>query len=105
MRFEMGVELGERLPKQAEVSLRPAVCALPSITPVGMGALQPGASASFSVVEQGETRRADRRRVPSGPRSAEQIRRLAGSRTLVDLRLEELLSLPAIKAGQEARRC
>jgi hypothetical protein len=50
MRFEMGVELGGRLPKTAEVRVRPAVAALPSITPVGMAALQPGASASFDVV-------------------------------------------------------
>jgi hypothetical protein len=52
MRFEMGAELPERLPKSVEVSVRPAVCALPSITPIGMAALQPGASSSFSVVEQ-----------------------------------------------------
>jgi hypothetical protein len=55
MRFEMGVELTERLPKSVEVSVRPAVCALPSITPIGMAALQPGASSSFSVVEQAGT--------------------------------------------------
>jgi hypothetical protein len=53
MRFEMGVELSERLPKTAEVGVRYAVGALPSITPIGMAALQPGASASFSVVEEG----------------------------------------------------
>ena len=47
MRFEMGVELGGRLPHDAEVTLRPAVAALPSITPIGMAALQPGASSSF----------------------------------------------------------
>jgi len=52
MRFEMGVELAERLPKTTEVIVRPAICALPSITPIGMAALQPGASSSFSVVEQ-----------------------------------------------------
>ena len=53
MRFEMGVELAERLPKTSEVTVRAAICPLPSITPVGMAALQPGASSSFSVVEQG----------------------------------------------------
>jgi hypothetical protein len=52
MRFEMGIELAERLPKTAEVSVRAAIASLPSITPVGMAALQPGASSSFSVVEQ-----------------------------------------------------
>jgi hypothetical protein len=53
MRFEMGVELSERLPKTSEVSVRHAICALPSITTIGMAALQPGASGSFSVVERG----------------------------------------------------
>jgi hypothetical protein len=53
MRYEMGVELQERLPKGAEVAVRPAVAALPTITPVGMAALQPGASGSFDVVAEG----------------------------------------------------
>jgi hypothetical protein len=52
MRFEMGVELAERLPKVSEVSVRAAVGSLPSITPIGMAALMPGASGSFSVAEQ-----------------------------------------------------
>jgi hypothetical protein len=52
MRYEMGVELAERLPAATEVRIRPAVAALPSITPVGMAALQPGASGSFDVVEE-----------------------------------------------------
>jgi hypothetical protein len=52
MRYEMGVELAERLPKTAEVGIHHAVGALPSITSIGMAALQPGASASFSVVEE-----------------------------------------------------
>lgn len=54
MRFEMGVELAERLPTSSEVLVRAAVTALPSITPIGMAALMPGASASFSVVAQGD---------------------------------------------------
>ena len=55
MRFEMGVELAERLPRTTEVIVPHAICALPSITPIGMAALQPGAASSFSVVEQGGT--------------------------------------------------
>lgn len=39
MRFEMGVELAERLPKTSEVAVRHAVGSLPSITPIGMAAL------------------------------------------------------------------
>ena len=64
MRFEMGVELAERLPKSVEVNVHPAVCALPSITPIGMAALQPGASSSFSVVEQAGTLGAMKRAPP-----------------------------------------
>ena len=53
MRYEMAIELAGRLPKSAEVRIRPAVAALPSITPIGMAALQPGASASFDVIAEG----------------------------------------------------
>lgn len=50
MRFEMGAELAQRLPEAKDLAVRPAVAALPTITPVGMAALLPGASSSFSVV-------------------------------------------------------
>jgi len=52
MRYEMAADLASRLDGVDELSLVPAVAALPSITPVGMAALLPGASSSFSVVEQ-----------------------------------------------------
>lgn len=51
MRYEMGVELAQQLHQSEEVTVRPAVAALPSITPMGMAALLPGASSSYSVVE------------------------------------------------------
>lgn len=51
MRFEMGVELARQLENTKDLTIRPAVAALPSITPVGMAALLPGASASFSVID------------------------------------------------------
>ena len=53
MRYEIGVELAARLERLGEVKLVPAIAALPSITPIGMAALLPGASSSFSVVEKG----------------------------------------------------
>ena len=53
LRYEMGIELVGRLPKSAEIRIQPAIAALPSITPMGMAALQPGASASFDVVDEG----------------------------------------------------
>jgi hypothetical protein len=52
MRYEMGAELVGRLPAGAEVRIRPAIAALPSITPVGMAALQPDAEGSFAVVAE-----------------------------------------------------
>jgi hypothetical protein len=51
MRYEMGAELVSQLPEVKELSIRSAVAALPTITEVGMAALLPGASASFSVIE------------------------------------------------------
>jgi hypothetical protein len=93
MRYEMGVELAERLPKTSEVSVRAAVGALPSITPIGMAALQPGASASFSVVEQGGKlgARIDDSFLPDLP--ARKKHAAARVPKLVDLGLDELLSL------------
>ena len=52
MRFEMGVELARQLEGTKDLTIRPAIAALPTITPVGMAALLPGASASFLVVER-----------------------------------------------------
>lgn len=101
MRFEMGVELADRLPKSSEVSIRAAVGALPSITPIGMAALMPGASASFSVVEQGGK---------LGARIEESFlpdlasrKRFASGRLpmLVDMTLDELLSLQPSRLGKK----
>jgi hypothetical protein len=51
MRFEMAADLVEQLKGAQELRLLPAVGVLPSITPIGMAALLPGASSSFSVVD------------------------------------------------------
>jgi hypothetical protein len=53
MRYEMGVELRDLLAEAEDLSLRPALAALPTVTPIGMAALMPGAAASFSVVGDG----------------------------------------------------
>ncbi len=52
MRYEMGAELARLLDGVEDLHLQPAVAALPSITPVGMAALLPGASTDFFVAEQ-----------------------------------------------------
>ena len=51
MRFEMGEELAHQLEGAKDLTVRPAIAALPTITPVGMAALLPGASSGFSVIE------------------------------------------------------
>jgi PglZ domain len=101
MRFEMGVELAERLPKSAEVSVRPAVGVLPSITPIGMAALQPGASSSFSVVAQAGTlgARIDDTFLPD----LAARKKFAASRVpkLADVALDELLGLQPSKLAKK----
>lgn len=52
MRYEMGVELHNQLTDAAELNLRPAIACLPTVTPVGMAALMPEASKSFSLAEK-----------------------------------------------------
>ena len=101
MRFEMGVELAERLPGTAEVATRPAICALPSITPIGMAALLPGASSSFSVVEQGGklASRIDDTLLPDLARRQKHF--AARAPGVVDLGLDDLLSMPPSKLAKK----
>ena len=53
MRYEMGVDLAGQLPEAKDLKVEAAVAVLPSITPLGMAALLPGAAESYSVVEAG----------------------------------------------------
>src|SRR5690606_12541412 len=101
MRFEMGVELAERLPTTSEVAVRAAVGALPSITPIGMAALMPGASASFSVVEEKDKlgARIDDAFLPD--LTARKKHSAARVPKLVDLALDELLSLQPSKLAKK----
>ena len=106
MRYEMGVELAQRLQPPdgapaSEVQLKAAVAALPSITPVGMAALLPGASASFAVVEQGGKlgSRIEGAFLPDWPSRRKFLAaRIPG---LVDLTLDELLGLPRSKLAKK----
>ena len=54
LRYEMGVELKSLLESAEQLSLQPAIAAIPTITPVGMAALLPGAGESFSVIPIGK---------------------------------------------------
>lgn len=53
LRFSMADELAKLLPNAREMVIKPAVAAVPTITPVGMAALLPGAESGFHVVESG----------------------------------------------------
>ncbi|HUP24847.1 MAG TPA: PglZ domain-containing protein [Thermoanaerobaculia bacterium] len=101
MRYEMGAELAARLPASSEVSLRPAIGVLPSITPIGMAALLPGAAGSFSIDEQA-TKLGARIEGTFLPDLAAR-RKLAAARIpkLVDLALDELLSLSPSKLAKK----
>ncbi len=101
MRYEMGVELSERLPKSSEVSVKHAVTALPSITTIGMAALQPGASKSFSVVAQGKTLGVRIDDAFLGDLAARKKFATARVPNLVDVSLDELLSLSASKLAKK----
>ncbi|OQC41886.1 MAG: PglZ domain protein [Acidobacteria bacterium ADurb.Bin051] len=97
MRFEMGFELSERLPHSTEIAVRAAVGALPSITPVGMAALMPGASSSFAVIRKANRLgvRIDEAFLPDLKARRDHLK--ARVPTVVDLSLDELLSLQPSK--------
>jgi hypothetical protein len=52
MRFEMGRELASQLEGAAAIQVTSVAAALPTITKIGMAALLPGASGSFTVAEE-----------------------------------------------------
>jgi hypothetical protein len=101
LRFEMGVDLCARLPKTAEVNIHPALASLPSITPVGMAALMPGASGSFDVTEQGGKLgcRIENTFLPD----LASRKRFAAARVpgLVDMTLDDLLGLTTGKLAKK----
>ena len=51
LRYEMGVDLAAKLEAIGEVSIRPAISVLPSITTTGMAALMPGAAHSYDIID------------------------------------------------------
>jgi len=81
--------------------VRPGVCALQA-SPDRMAALQPGASASFSVVAQNGklVPASTMRSCPTSRVGGSSPRR--GSRQLVDVALDELLSLQASKLSRSS---
>lgn len=92
-RYEMAEELAERLEQAGVRTLEAAVGALPTITPVGMAALLPGASESFSVRESGSgvCGAIEGTPLPDWPARWKHVQaRIPGA---VELRLEQLLHM------------
>jgi PglZ domain len=100
MRLEMGIELAKQLQDGQDLMVRPAIAALPSITPVGMAALLPGASASFSVVDH-KGKLATSIEGTAMPGLTERLKFLkAKVPGVVELTLGKLLSTPTPRLGK-----
>ncbi len=55
LRYELGVALQQQLADDATVELRPAFASLPSITPVGMASLLPGAGKGLALARKDDS--------------------------------------------------
>lgn len=97
LRFEMGVELARQLDGVQDLRVEPVIAALPSITPVGMAALLPGAAASFTVIDH-KGRLAARIEDSVLPDLNERLKWLKARRPdVVELTLGKLLGLSGAK--------
>ncbi|MDQ5911119.1 MAG: hypothetical protein QG599_3216, partial [Pseudomonadota bacterium] len=97
LRYEMGVDLARQLDGAQDLTVQPALAALPTITPVGMAALLPDAAASFSVIDR-KGRLAARIEGSALADVNDRIKFFKARRPdLVDLTLDKLLSLSSAK--------
>jgi PglZ domain len=106
LRFEMGKELAGRFHQDYEVELEAAVAAVPTLTPVGMGALMPGAASGIEIVQTGPGRIAPRLgETVLGDRKVRLARIIQHerSRRVVTATLEDLLPRPKKKLQDEIR--
>ncbi|MEI7768445.1 MAG: PglZ domain-containing protein [Chloroflexales bacterium] len=93
LRYEMGEELGRQLAPLGELSCTPALGSLPSITRVGMAALLPGASQSFTLSEERGKLVPQIEQVPLPDLAARQRLFKAHVPQLVDIELGDFLAL------------
>lgn len=103
MRYEMGAELADRLSSAEELALQPAVAVLPTITPMGMAALLPGAATSFDVVEEGGRlgARVDGNFLPD--LAARRRHFQARARGYVEMTLDDLLGMTQARLKQKVQ--
>jgi hypothetical protein len=100
LRYEMACELVKQLPGARELTLRPAVATLPTLTPMGMAALLPGTSASFSVVDyKGRLAACCEGTILSGANERTKFLK-ARVPDVVELTLGRLLETPTFRLGK-----
>ena len=92
LRYEVGVALERQLAEEGQVELRPAMAQLPSVTPVGMASLLPGAQGGLRLVknENSFLPYINDQLVSTVPQRMELIRQLYGQR-FEEARLEKFV--------------
>ena len=101
LRFEMGRDLGEALGDLGEVQTTPLTAALPTITPVGMAALMPGADGALSLAEsRGDLVPALGTRLLKTSADRMQLLRERYGDRFADITLGDLLSTSVQKLGK-----
>lgn len=101
LRFEMGMELDGLLRRSDQISIKAAIAAIPGITPVGMAALLPGASVSYSITDSEGRLGAEISGsfLPDHPARARFMS--ATIPDLVDITLDRLLGLPSKQLSKQ----
>lgn len=97
MRFSMASELVELLPNAKDIHVKSVIGAWPTITPVGMAALLPGAEAGFRVVESGGKLASQVEGSPLPDLAARMKYLKSRVPGTVDLQLEKLLEMTSKK--------
>ncbi len=102
LRYELGVALEKQLAEDGVIELQAALAQLPSVTPVGMASLLPGASDHLEVEkhEDGLTPRLDGKPVTSVPQRMEAFRCRYGQR-FAEMRLEDFVRNKGPEIGEE----
>jgi hypothetical protein len=97
LRFAMAHELVELLPNAREMAVKPALAAMPTITPVGMAALLPGAESGFNIIESNGklTPQIEESHLPDVSARLKLLKSRVPD--MVDMRLEKLLQMSSKK--------
>lgn len=103
LRYEMGIELSRQLEAAQDIKVRPAVAQLPTVTPVGMGALLPAASKSFALADEDGDLAAEVEGEPL--KNLDDRRKMLRDEIpkLVDLRLEDVLQHSTEKLSRKVK--